>query len=964
MIFRANFKGKEDLYTVELKNHKYMRTLLLSLLVLGALGVKGQAVWPHVTQQSKPWTRWWWMGSAVNKVDLTRNMEAYSAAGLGGLELTPIYGVKGYEDQFLSYLSPAWVDMFRHTLAEGRRLHLGIDMSTGTGWPFGGGPLIDSVYACKELFSKTWTVAPGSKLTDSVVFWQEPLVHTDGRPVKIEQLKEPVFSNPDLQAMALFQVRFARRLPLQALMGYSSTGQTVDLTAKVDGLGRLDWVAPVSGGSWTLYGLFQGWHGKMVERAAPGGEGNVIDHFSETALRKYLSRIDSAFAGVDLSGLRCFFNDSYEVDDARGQSDWTPGFLAVFRQRRGYDLRDHLPALFGNDSADANGRVRCDFRETISELLLEQFTQPWAQWAASKGARIRNQAHGSPANILDLYSASDIPETEGTDVFRNKFATSAAHVTGKPLVSSESGTWLGEHFLSSMSDVKRALDGFFTSGVNHVFYHGTAYTPFNDPWPGWLFYASVHFTPNDPSWANFFVLNRYVARVQSFLQEGKPDNDVLLYLPMYDSWMEPGKALLKHYDRMDPEWSGTAFKKSAEWMWRNGYAFDYVSDRQLEAAEPEGIRIKISGGTHYHTVLVPGVSYISLKAMEKLVQLARGGASILFVKSLPKGVPGYGDLSGRQTAFDRLTADLHWDSIGLWTKHAAVGAGQFLVSDDLGALLVNANVRREGLPIDSLDFVRRRYGAGHVYFIVNHSSKTWSGYRQLETLFHSAAIFDPMTGEAGLARTRNGAVYFQLLPGQSCIIQTSDSILKGPLFPYYQPAGAPVVLSGPWTIRFLSGGPVLPAGGKLAELGPWTKLEGQDVRRFSGTADYRISFARPTGSAKTWLLNLGKVDETAKVLLNGKELGSLIGPDFQLAVASELLRAQNTLEVIVSSNMVNRIEDMDRRGEVYKKFYNYNFPAHDKADKGADGLFSAAKWAPVDAGLSGPVKLIPLEPIR
>ena len=298
-------------------------------------------------------------------------------------------------------------------------------------------------------------------------------------------------------------------------MAYPDGGTPVDLTDKVDSAGNLQWTAPATA-NYTLYALFQGWHGKMVERAAPGGEGDAIDHFSAAALKNYLSYFDKAFAGKDISYLRSFFNDSYEVDDARGQSNWTPGFLEAFKQRRGYDLKNELPALYQRDSTEKNTRVLYDYRETISELLLEKFTSPWHEWAKSKGKIIRNQSHGSPANILDLYGAIDIPETEGTDILRFKFATSTAHVMGKPLASSESATWLDEHFQSSLGDVKQVIDKYFVGGVNHIFYHGTNYSPANETWPGWLFYAAVHFTPANSFWKDFPTLNNYITRCQSF----------------------------------------------------------------------------------------------------------------------------------------------------------------------------------------------------------------------------------------------------------------------------------------------------------------------------------------------------------------------------------------------------------------------------------------------------------------
>ena len=974
------------------------RSLLLVALLFLQVTVQAQLQWPAITQQTKPWTRWWWMGNAVDRRNLTLNMEKYQAAGLGGLELTPIYGVKGYEDHFINYLSPAWMDLFSFTLQEARRLGLGLDMTSGTGWPFGGGPLIDSVYACKEMFYKTWTIKAGQNLQDTVRFVQEPLIHTDGFPKPtMSQLVEPVYANKNLQALALDQVRFVRSVPLQALMAYSAGGAVLDLTGKVDGSGHLQWTAPADGGDWSLYAIFQGWHGKMVERAAPGAEGNVIDHFSSLALKKYLSRFDTAFAGHDLTGLRAFFNDSYEVDDARGQSNWTPGFFDAFRQHRGYDLREHLPALFGKDTKENNDRVLCDYRETISDLLLEQFTLAWGNWAHSKGAIIRDQAHGSPANILDLYAVSDIPETEGTDILRYKFGTSAAHVTGKRLASAETVTWLNEHFLSSLSDIKKAEDKYLLGGVNHIFYHGTAYSPQDDAWPGWLFYASVHFTPNDPSWQNISTLNKYIARCQSFLQQGAPDNDVLLYCPVYDSWSDRGPALLKHFDRMEPEFNGTGFKACAELMLQQGYAFDYISDRQLQQTTASGssaaadrssttpghsatpsapssaapgtpsgtpglsASILTSGGSRYQTILLPDCHYISVAAFEKLIGLAEAGATILVYKALPSDVPGWGDHQQRSGTLQQLLSNLSFTATkDAGIQQASLGKGVFLVGDDCSRLLAYAGIRREALVDDSLDFVRRTYEGANVYFIVNHSGKKWEGNVPLSVPFRSAAIFNPMTGRSGLASQQSGKVYLQLMPGESCLVQTSGTALSASTYPYYQPAGQPAALKGEWKIEFVEGGPRLPAPVSVSQLGSWTALDGEDVKKFSGTAKYTLSFTHPAGKATAWLLDLGKVNETAQVFLNGNKIATLIGPDYQVIIPASDLQEKNTLEVRVSNLMVNRIEDMDRQGIVWKKFYNTNFPPHEKADRGADGLFDSSKWAPLDSGLSGPVTITPL----
>src|SRR5437764_10119990 len=116
-----------------------LRKLSLVLVFICCLiQAESQVQWPSITRQTRPWARWWWEGSAVNKKDLSWNLEQYRKAGLGGVEITPIYGIHGYEDQFIPFLSPKWMEMLDHTLAEAKRLDLGVDLANATGWPFGG----------------------------------------------------------------------------------------------------------------------------------------------------------------------------------------------------------------------------------------------------------------------------------------------------------------------------------------------------------------------------------------------------------------------------------------------------------------------------------------------------------------------------------------------------------------------------------------------------------------------------------------------------------------------------------------------------------------------------------------------------------------------------------------------------------------------------------------------------------
>jgi hypothetical protein len=934
-----------------------------ALLLLASLTAQAQAPkWPAITQQAKPWTRWWWEGSAVNKADLTTVMTEYQKANLGGLEITAIYGIKGAESQFIDFLSPKWMDMLSHTLAEGQRLGLGIDVAQASGWPFGG-PWVAPADASKYVAYKTYEVKGGAGLTEPVTFMQKPIITAVNHKVDIKQLVDPVAKNKDMQALALDQVRFEKPLPLQALMAYSDKGQTLDLTSKVAADGKLSWTAPA--GTWTLYALFQGGHGKQVERAGPGGEGDVIDHLSKTATDHYLAYFDKAFKGHDVKPIRAFFNDSYEVDDAQGEANWTPQLFAEFQRRRGYDLRQHLPALFNKASEDENQRVLTDYRQTISELLLENYTQTWGTWAKTHGALIRNQAHGSPANILDLYAVTDIPETEGENLTRIKFASSAAHVTGKPLTSAETATWENDHFLSKLSDVKKAIDRMLLGGVNHVFYHGTAYSPPAAKWPGWLFYAAVEFNPQNPFWTDFGKLNQYTARAQSFMQAGQPSNDVLLYLPQSDAYTRPGKVLLQHFDGIEHGFKGLPIEATSELLLSKGYGYDFISDKQVQGIKNTGGTLTTSGGAVYQTLLVPDAHLMPLPTLQSLLKLAQGGATIVLQHQAPADVPGLGTLATRRAELKKLLAQLKFAATKTaGVQQATLGKGRVLLGDDVPTLLAQANVRRETLADQGLQFMRRSHAKGHYYFLANWSEKPYAGWITLQTPAKSSALYNPMTEQAGMAKIRTAAsglpeVYVQLAPGETCILDTNEGALNGPAYPYVSVAAAPQPLTSPWELSFLSGGPELPAKQQVKELTSWTNLAGDAGKKFSGTAAYTTTFAMPQGSTDGFLLDLGRVAQSARVQVNGQPATTLLGPVYQVFVPKSQLKASNTLTVTVSNLMANRIIDMDRNHVDWKIFYNTNMPAKLKENRGADGLFTTDKWKPLESGLLGPVTLTP-----
>lgn len=856
--------------------------------------------WPAVTRTARPWTRWWWLGNAVDKENLTRELESYRKAGIGGVEVTCIYGVQGQDAREIPYLSPKWVEMLRHTCAEAKRLDMGVDLPPGSGWCIGGPQM--------PLELANANVAITAKAAEG------------GQP---------------------FHLSFGTSMP-QALVAFIENSSPIHLTDKIDDKGELTWTPPA--GKWTVYTVAQKFSGQKVKRPAPGGEGRVFNPFSAASMEAGLKPFDSLFDQLPKDAIRSQFHDSYEY-----QGDWTAELFSEFQKRCGYDLRDHLPAFTSRAPDEETLRVRADYRKVMSDLLYENISR-WVDKAHAHGQLARNQAHGSPGNLLDLYAVADIPETE---VFRDdqdplvaKFASSAAHVAGHPLCSSETFTWMSEHFTETLGDMKSEADFLFACGINHIFYHGTAYSPADAAWPGWCFYASTEMNPRNSIWHDADALNTYFARVQSVLQEGAPNNDILLYWPASDVWQSPAgdaKHLLRHLAVHGKFWiNDLPCGKLASKLWERGYGFDFISDRQIAAAKvDEHGRIETPGG-RYGVLVLPACNCISPETMEQITRFIKGGAWVIVDSQFPRDVPGLGQLRERRARLRKAIDD-------------AIPNQFCMVTRAVDATLSDCNFKRETMTDHpGLMFIRRATRPGWNYFICNHGQAPLDGWIALAAQENTAVIMDPMTGRVGRAATRERGdeldAYLQLQPGESILLRCVNA-RKGPAWQYVKNDGLPIALTGRWQLKFIEGGPELPPEVSTDSLASWTTF-GESAQRFAGTARYTFTFDAPAKGEHFWL-DLGNVGQSARVKLNGRDLGTVLMPPYRVRVDA-LQSKDNMLEVEVTNVSANRIRDLDRRGVKWRIFKDINLVNVNYKP------FDASNWPLTDSGLIGPVTLQPV----
>ncbi|MGD9929378.1 MAG: glycosyl hydrolase [Mangrovibacterium sp.] len=907
-------------------NYKHNSLLLLFCFFIGVDGPVAQtpsmpsAVWPELTETARPWTRWWWMGNAVDAKNLNRLMGNYADHGIGGIEITPIYGVKGEEANNIDFLSPRWVDMLTATVIAGQRYRMGVDMNTGTGWPFGG-PQVTDEFAAKSL-----------------------VFHDLG---KLQQEELDGF---------IRRMKDSAGVELLALSAFNSRGERINLMKPGNTIGQIGEAGR------RVLAVSQSNTRQQVKRAAPGGEGLVFNHFSEAATRHYLDRFDQAFDGNP--GIRCFFNDSYELERASAER----GLFETFERLKGYDLALYTSELNGIGNNDTIARVKADYRDVLGEMLLSNFTQTWNSWANTYGALTRNQAHGSPGNLIDLYAAVDIPEletfhathfpflqsfidqsgakhTESNKLFK-KFASSAAHQKGSPLVSCETFTWLNEHFRTPLYQCKPELDELFVKGVNHLFLHGTAYSPEHASWPGWCFYASAHMEPSNPQWEHLKAMTAYITRCQSVLQQGQHTNDFLVLWSPDDYYANP-KGLEKKLTLHNSE--SWVSMPEIEDLLAKGYLFDFTTDRIVAGASVRGASVLTFGTTAYQAIVVPETKRIKLETFRKLLSLASDGATILF-RSWPETVSGFRDYPSQENELNRLIQSVGFQAVDGFQK-AIYGKGCIYLGP-VEPALTDAGISRETLIDRNIKHISRKNGSGFYYFIANHEAEAFNDWLQFKNWTPHALLMNPMSGDVKLAETAEGKVKIKLKAGESRIVYFINELVNGvSAEPEYTP-GQVFQLAGPWTLKAISGGPVLFETQKLDKLRFWIEVDSDVFEHFSGTATYETSFSLKSKKANGYWLKFGQVEASVRVIVNGQEAGILWAYPYELEIGKYLKKGKNSLRFEVSNLGANRIRYLDKNGLEWKKFENINIVNLDYKP------LDASDWKILPSGLNGEIKVI------
>ncbi len=600
-----------------------MRKIIVCLLLLACTlalrAQNGDSLAPY-----RPWVRWWWNGDKVDTVELKRELRLLHDAGIGGVEINPIEFPSKRCDSLgiasLEWLGDEWIDALGVTLREARRLGMECDLLVGSGWPFGSETLpmehraqVMLVYAAEIDWSDPETAAPFVVTKQQIFDAVDPKVTVPNQDRQFELVD--FFVVPDTVTNCVPQLDGYNDI-LGDADGYNDTIE-ISPAIQISNTWR-----PSPNNKYVFYALVRCTSFASVINGAPGASGPILDHLNGEAVRRFLDRMQLRLEqrlGPMKNWLRAYFVDSMELEGA----NWTSDFADEFRRRRGYDLMPWLPfTMFKTgrlgevvsyeygvkqspDFKRQVQQVRYDFELTKAELLYERFTTVFADWCREQGVKSRGQAYGRGFFPLESSMVYDIPEGEswttnylrhrvgeemGDEDYRrgraytmiNKYVSSAAHQTGKRIVSAEEMTNTYRLFETTLELLKVGSDMSAFSGTTHSVWHGFNYSPPEAGFPGWVQYGS-YLSEQNSWWPYFRLLNDYRARMSALLQNADMQTDIAILLPTDRMWGEIGVQTEPF-----PNYPKGSVYEAPQLLWeavhKNGGNCDFISPWQLQQA--------------------------------------------------------------------------------------------------------------------------------------------------------------------------------------------------------------------------------------------------------------------------------------------------------------------------------------------------------------------------------------------
>lgn len=384
----------------------------------------------------------------------------------------------------------------------------------------------------------------------------------------------------------------------------------------------------------------------------------VINHMDSNAFYKFAEPVGEALKGALKGHKSALFTDSWEIKLNFTNKLWTPGFDKAFQERFGYDIIPYMDA-----GLDSFPDVRYDYMMLVGDYVTDGFYKPYVKKCKELGAWSRVQCLAAPADIMNLYSLVDIPETEAmlNNPNFSRIVSSSAALSSKRLVSSEtftcmygfSNTYLREE---QTADLKMVADALFAQGVNQHFYHGMPYNPIGSDTIE--FFATTYFGPGGNLTPELPAFNKYMETVSGILQRGRAYSDVAVYLPYEDAVMKGAYPPERRRVWVWGEYELRYIYPAAE---LEGYHPLWINSEFLDQAKYKNGVLSV-GDASFSTLYVD-VNYMDVKALKRVLELAKQGLPICLKKAPAQPgkskSPDFENMLNELKSLDNVSDDLN-----------------------------------------------------------------------------------------------------------------------------------------------------------------------------------------------------------------------------------------------------------------------------------------------------------------
>ena len=932
--------------------------------------------------EALPWVYWTWINGNVTREGIKADLEAMKRVGIGGVLI--YVSDQDAPEGPVEIMTDKWRELIKYTMSEAHRLGIEVNMINDRNGRGSGGPWVPVDKAMQMIVTSEKQV-PGGKKTEEEL--PKPLVNK-GFYRDILVLAFPTPTDPanlschiqNLSAKAVFSVAgfpylYQRQDTNACKVNQAFSNQNecaiqreriIDLTALMNSDGKLTWNAPLLPGSpsgeWTVIRFGHTFTGK-IDVPYMGPE---CDKLSKEGIEaNYNGMIGKLVKDVSSLVGKTFTTihvDSWEI----GGQNWTTAMREEFKRLRGYDMIPFMPVFTGRivDNLEISERFLRDVRQTVSDLMVENYIGYLRNLAHKDGLRLSMEAYMTIANDLDVANIIDEPICEfwwpdgGYLYWSVKSMASAAHVNGLPIAGAEAFTSeAGERWLAHPALIKALGDRTFCDGVNRFIFHRYTMQPWiEDRRPGMsLGPWGLHYERTQTWWEDSKAWHQYVARCQYLLRQGRFIADVL---------------------SLQSEEPMQRFKT----MELPGYDYDGISPQAFfkDVTVKHGV-LELPSDMKYSLLVLPDGETMTPQMLEKIKELVVDGATV--VGKPPVRSPGLSGYPDSDAQVKRLVEKL-W-GIGPATDRK-VGKGRVVAGKTPSEVLTTMGIRPDFISSRPIHYIHRVLGDMDIYFIANPDPKFIEAVCTFRVRGKTPEAWYPETGrmkpisvfEEADGCTRiplrfepSGSMFVVFHKGK---VKASEQIVsvkrdgqelvpmsvggignieKEPAFDLVggeisqkgtyeiktvdgktrqvavSDLPEPVDIKGPWEVKFTPGWGA-PEKVVFDNLVSWSEHSNEGVKYFSGGAKYRNTFDfSPLFMSDTLLkptvyLDLGKVAVMAGVKLNGKDLGVLWKPPYRVDISNAVNVGENVLEVSVVNLLVNRMigdellpEDCERNND-------------------------------------------------